>query len=957
MQKSFSFKGITRNSDNLLVPDGECVELINLRYRDGCLEPIPSVFNDVELESAYDKIYWHSAARMYLCIEKDMCGNVHFYDENLKIVKAEGSDSLSLFPLLEQVERIEFSGNIVCCIAKETTYYLIFETAEYRWLGERPVLPELSFSLNTSSYSIVSDDEYMAGASLKNSDSLRWDNVSKGYFDECLAMLHGKGYYVDTALFRYALRLYDGTYLYYSPIYYLLDPNSEYKEDVREINFISERITAGALESKYRATVHGFKPTFHLSNLNLGDWENIVVGIDVFSTGSIYMSKVVSVVPSFRRYNYSSSGYEKYAAKSFKEMWNDVQDATLFYKVAEFTPAGELVDSVQDVSLSSIALNNALPDELCSHVCRTAAYSYFYNGRLHLAALREKLFKGYNARAYVPAAMDEVNADYAVVATRLKTTAGISVVKRVYKGDFALGVSDGNHYITPYIMYPDSRAFETIITIKIGGVTYRRVFPLKAHKTLNAAIYLHAYNNDSTVSVSGSLQSGGPVRIIYPEGIKSFFSYKVGEYEIEYRGEGNWYYGDTLFAAPGDDSKSYTPLIRAGLPVVGDRLTIVISEPGTDTELTNINNIKVDSAWELPDTIEDVEEVNPIEERLHVMKVSAVDNPFYFPPQNTYTPSQDEIVALCSNTVAMSQGQFGQHPLYVFCKNGIWAMACDVSGSLTYLSAHPVSREVCISPSSICAVDSGVVFLGRNALMLLQGGKLSSISDSLENYRPLLRGMKQDDIFYRISSLPYLHSSVSRITFMEYARGAVVGYVAGENELWVSNFLYEYSYIYSLRNGSWTKISRSFTSFINKYPGMCASTAIDDRSYVTMLGEEQAKGYSPVLLVTRPQLWGSKLPKRVLQLQLHAVVKIAADCRSYEYKGFGCYLLCSNDGENFSLVAGGERIADFSDMLFPYSPTTSYKYYIIAFAGSVMHSTRIAGVELVFEIPWNNRLR
>lgn len=960
MQKSFSFKGIARHSDNMLVPDGECLEIVNMRLRDGCLVPIPSVFNDVELQSAYDKIYWHPAASMYLCIEKDMAGNVHFYDENLNIVKGEGNGpELSLFPALEWVERIEFAGNIVCCIARETTFYLIYDTGKYRWLGERPLLPELTFSLDTSNYSVTTEDEYLPGVSLKNTDdALRWDNVSKGYFDECLAMLHGKGYYVDAALFRYALRLYDGSYLYYSPIYYVPDPNSDYKEYERESNFVSERVTAGATASKYRATVHGFMPTFHFNNLDLSAWENVVVSVDVFTSGSIYLSKVVNTKELSSRNSSSGTGYEKYAKKEFREMWNDVQDASLFYKVAEFSPAGELVDSVKDVSLSSIALCDALPDDTCSQVCRSASCSYFYNGRLHLAGLREKLFKGYNARACLPAAMDEARADNAVVVTKIKTTAGISVVKKEYAGDFVLGVSDGAYYLTPYIMYPDSRAFEMLFMIDIGGVVYRKSFTLKGHKSLNVAHYLHAASDTSTVSVKGQLQSGKPVAVYYPEALKAFFSYTAGEYEIEYRSDGYWYYGNQLFVVPerGEGGR-YHLFIHATQPVVGDKLTIVIAQGNPDAEIADIHNIKIDATWETIAAIDDVEEMNAIEERLNVMKVSAVDNPFYFPPQNTYSPSQGEIVALCSNTVALSQGQFGQHPLLVFCKNGIWAMSGDASGSVAYASAHPLSREVCVSPSSLCAVDSGVVFLGANGLVMLQGGKLSSLSDVLYCDNPQLATMATGDIFYKISRLSYTHSSVSRISFMEYAKGAVVGYVAAENELWVSNNRYEYSYIYSLKNGSWSKISRSFTSFIIRYPGISAVTTIDDRSYVAVLGKEQAKEYAPVLLITRPQLWGTKLPKRVLQLQLHAAVKIATECEPYEFKGLGCYLLCSNDGVNFLLAAGCERIEDFSDMLFPYSPTHSYKYYIIALAGAIGLDSRVAGVELSVETTWNNRLR
>ena len=41
MQKIFSFKGITRNTGDLLAQEGECLDMVNLRMVNGSLEPFP----------------------------------------------------------------------------------------------------------------------------------------------------------------------------------------------------------------------------------------------------------------------------------------------------------------------------------------------------------------------------------------------------------------------------------------------------------------------------------------------------------------------------------------------------------------------------------------------------------------------------------------------------------------------------------------------------------------------------------------------------------------------------------------------------------------------------------------------------------------------------------------------------------------------------------------------------
>lgn len=965
MQKSFSFKGITLGSDNLLVADGECMELVNLRYRDGVLLPIPVAGQETELNSVYGRIYWHPASEMYLAIENSDELPVHFYDKNLKIVSSPDSpDELMLFPLLKGVERIEFSGNIVCCIAVSTIYYLIYDADKYRWLGERPPMPSLTFSVESIVYSLTTDGSYLLLPALDDIDNpLYWGNASLGFFDECLAELHSKGYFVDRALFRFAFRLYDGSYLCYSPIYYVDDDNSIAGLARDADNFAAEAIDTGngnvPSSSRYRVKVQGFKPSFHFKNIDLKAWENIIVAIDLFTGGSIYGHKVAETADKWSLRNgmyYSNErGNKRYVNKDNSELLSDVTNAAMFYKIAEYSIDGVLVDSVKNVSATDLALCDNMPDEDSPAVARTAASSYLFNGRLHLAGMREQLFKGYSHNDYLPAAMETALATYAIVHTKVKTSMGMSVVKREYDGTFALGVKDGAYYITPYLMYPDSRACETTFVIKIGSTVYRKTFALTPHKTLNLAAYVHSYGDGCTVTLVSGMSDGRQPILLSAENVKAFFSYTPGEYVIQYIGDKGWYYGDVEFTARGGDE--YRPLISTLNPVDGDTITIVIEQGDVLENLLDIRDIPIDSSWEVLPEVPQVDEVNPCEVRGNVMKVSAVDNPFYFPAKNTYTPSHEDILAVCSNTVALSQGQFGQHPLYLFCKNGIWAMAVDASGNVTYAAAHPLSREVCINPASLCSIDSGVVFVSDKGVMLLQGGKLTCLSASLDSNEMPIEDMTPSSIFYKIAMLSYNTSAVGRILFKEYIKDAVIGYLASEKEIWVSNPRYEYTYVLSLENGCWTKVNRGYACFVNCYPSLVTNTCIDDKSYISLLQNDNSTGYAPVLLITRPQLWGTKLPKRIMQLMLHASVKMTTQNKSYEYAGLGCYLLCGNDGVHFKLLAGVEKEKDFNDVVFPFFPTQSYKYYVIALSGAIAANSRVVGAELSIECVWNNRLR
>ena len=971
MQKSFSFKGLAHNGDNLLANEGECMELVNLRYRDGCLLPIPSVFKEKEMESVYTKIYWHSVAGKYLAIESSDEQAVHFYDKDFNIIKSgDDEDSLVLFPQLKGVERIEFLGNMVCCVAYSTIYYLIYDTDIYRWLGERPQLPDITFSLKSIVYSVITDAIYLtAPPADAASESLYWGNVSKGYFDECLSGLHSKGYYVDRALLRFALRLFDGSYLYYSPVYYVDDDNSEGGLARDSKNFTSNTFDTANHPSpsscRFQVKIQGFIPTFHFANLNLSDWENIIVAIDVFTSGSIYGHKVSKTDEewSFRNDFYYSGerGFEQYVSKSNKDILTDVSDATMFYKIAEFSISGVLLDSVKDVSPSSLALCHSLPDEDSSSVTRGAADSFVFNGRLHLAGIHEILFKAYNNYDYLPAMLEPHFADYAMVATKIETSNGLAIVKKEYEGTFALGLKDGVYCITPYIMYPDARATEITFVIQVADTIYRKSFLLKQHKVLNIASFVYSYGDGTVVTIEGTMSNGLSGSVMKAERIKAFFSYVPGRYEIVFSGENKrWYYGDRIFAyqVGEGDRASYISMISTLNPVDGDTLTVVLTKGDELENLLDIRDIALDSSWEVLDALPVVDEVNECEVRGNVLKVSAVDNPLCFPAKNTYSPSCEDIIAISSNTVALSQGQFGQHPLYLFCKDGIWAMTNDTSGNLVYATSHPISREVCMNASSLCGIDSGVVFVGKKGLMLLQGGRLNSISDALHCEGKHINDTTLDSIFVKIANLSYNGSILSGgRPLKEYVKNVAVGYMANEKELWVSNPKFDYTYVFSLENNSWTKVNRSFSFFINAYPNVMGNTWVDDKSYISVLHKDYTASYAPVLLITRPQLWGTKLPKRIMQFMLHASVKATTENAAYEYGGMGCYLLCSNDGVHFKLLAGEERTKDFNDIVFPFFPSQSYKYYVIALSGTMSLDSRIAGAELAIECVWNNRLR
>lgn len=105
--------------------------------------------------------------------------------------------------------------------------------------------------------------------------------------------------------------------------------------------------------------------------------------------------------------------------------------------------------------------------------------------------------------------------------------------------------------------------------------------------------------------------------------------------------------------------------------------------------------------------------------------LSKSENPLFFDSSSFYT-FQSKVLGVAIATTALSQGQFGQFPLYVFTEDGIWAMETAADGS--FVTSKPMSRDVCTNPASITSIDNAVVFVTDKGVMLLQGSQVVNIS-------------------------------------------------------------------------------------------------------------------------------------------------------------------------------------------------------------------------------------
>ena len=237
--------------------------------------------------------------------------------------------------------------------------------------------------------------------------------------------------------------------------------------------------------------------------------------------------------------------------------------------------------------------------------------------------------------------------------------------------------------------------------------------------------------------------------------------------------------------------------------------------------------------------------------------------------------------------------------------------------------------------------------------MLLSGSRLKHISSVIDNYNAVNIVASNPSLSNMAAIIFPGGGVVADVSFMEYMQGATTLYLPHTGEILFFNGKKKFSYVYSIVNNAWSKVSGTISGAINSYPNPQCFVSTGAATRILAFSEAMS-GDNNVLLFTRPMLWGTKLPKRIMQLMLHAYVSAVS---SGNHPFLGCYLLCSNDGVNFKLVSGCEKLKECNDVVFPYFPTQSYKYFVLALLGSIGADSCITGVELELSLAWNNRLR
>jgi hypothetical protein len=448
---------------------------------------------------------------------------------------------------------------------------------------------------------------------------------------------------------------------------------------------------------------------------------------------------------------------------------------------------------IKDDYLQSLTSRETLPDDYDSHDSLVPAFTHQFNARLNIANIVRHHFQGFPLASQLNIADD--------------------------------------------LSYPSS----LYSVVNWSGLTKAKILGVGT-STSAADSYSGNYSADS--------DSSWCQQNTLPESISALFSYTI-YYHIHIDGR------DIVVASPRSDGGISTSPRFLYYPNANCYKAVIVRSDGkyvtlrlkTHDFLTGAYWYGTISADEwastgdlsaLPSASTDT--ISPAPNKVYT---SEVNNPFYFPLANINTVPADRILGISTAAKALSQGQFGQFPLYAFTNEGIWAL--EVSSTGTYSAKQPIARDVCSNPESITQIDSSVLFATSRGILELSGSETTCISDIIRSVNPT--DIPQLPLLDSIHTLlGHNDQCLSYAPFNSYINDCRLSYDYLNQRLFIFNPAYDYSYVFSMKSHTWGLINRRLYAPLNSYPQPLVLD--DNRNILDLSGSDNTEASG--LIITRP---------------------------------------------------------------------------------------------------------
>lgn len=328
-----------------------------------------------------------------------------------------------------------------------------------------------------------------------------------------------------------------------------------------------------------------------------------------------------------------------------------------------------------------------------------------------------------------------------------------------------------------------------------------------------------------------------------------------------------------------------------------------------------------------------------IEQLASIIKVSEAENPLVFPAKNSVQVGSSVISALAANTRPISEGQFGEAPLYAFTDEGVWVLMLREEG--TYVARQPANREICSNPNGILQIDDAVLYPTNRGIMMQQGRNSICITDQLDGCPFNFMEMKYAKQI--IATNQTGSGEISYIRFKDYLKSADMIYDYYDNRIIVFNPNQAYAYVYSLKSKMWGTMKNVFNKRVNIYP---ESYATNNKGKILNVYVEEPYSNTPYFLCSRPLTISDKeVYKTIFTCIARGYFRKETNgkCAIALYGSnnlFDWFLIKTSINEYLRGIAG--------------SP---HKYFRVALIGNLATNESISGLSAEFQERLQNKLR
>lgn len=825
MIKDIKYSGFTAAPSDYESPDGDLAAVIGLVPDVGHLKPIVPPKELFSLAGGMSVRFIHETTSIRNYIVFDQSDNSLSYT-------ADGDTITSLRDFDDAtIHAINAVGNTLVVLASDGMHYFLWKPAvtgtpaAYKYLGSH--IPEcpISFGLQCDIVRSKEGDE-------DNDFSINFEDIPEGDIwkeftdanktivtNTVLARVNkfiaeevtGKGRFVYPFFVRYAYRLYDGSLTMHSaPV--LMVASTELAPQVfitvlrksgDDFIWANARVVAALHQLDYSCLAS----TQHLSRLR--EWSDIVKSVDVFVSAPIYTYDQSGVCKRFLPGS-ENDGYAICLHRNQDVRFDD-EDAP-FYAPRYYQKNGfgimygytypKMVDGVLTPSCPEYRVELPMRSRDAVYEDIKSCSTFYYLSSINLDTLATE-------RTIIP-----IKDDY------LQSL----VTREVMTDDY-----DSHDTLIPKYAYGyNSRLNVAGITKTLfDGFNSWMLFP-------HTNGYAYKYHDDFHIGAS----------IVT---VKVFIRQDGKEIVVENEGA---LYGHS------------TPWLYFYYPNINAYKAQISQQQGNTVEIplephTMLNGAVFFGGWggasELATEYGTVTDAHV--NLLNKIYTSEVNNPFFFPLLGITTVGVGEIIGIRSAAKALSQGQFGQFPLYAFTTDGVWAL--EVSSTGGYSARQPITQDVCINDDSITQLDSSVLFATSRGIMLLSGSTSVCITDSIDYER-----------VFSLASLPcadeiaalagFSASDFSYVPFRTFVASCRIIYAYTKQRIIIYNPLYPYAYVYSLETKAWGMMKSYIKEGVPSYPEALATLA--DGTLVDFCDEEvpeHEEGGEPhygikAVLVTRP---------------------------------------------------------------------------------------------------------